>query len=107
MISARARIGIRNTNVEYSGKVTLICFGPEIKIMGVLTDISLDIDLLVEKNLAVTVHKFGVSSDGDLKLEFQNLENFDYLSEMVNYWSVYIVQMSLNSTFTDIAGHKN
>ncbi len=75
--------------------------------MGVLTDISLDIDLLVEKNLAVTVHKFGVSSDGDLKLEFQNLENFDYLSEMVNYWSVYIVQMSLNSTFTDIAGLKN
>lgn len=84
MISARARIGIRNTNVEYSGKVTLICFGPQIKIMGILTDISLEIDLTVERNLVVTVHTFKVSSDGNLKIEFQNLDNFDYLSEKVN-----------------------
>lgn len=83
MISARARIGIRNSNIEYSGKVTLFCFGPEIKILGTLTDISLDVDLFVEKNLVVNVNKFGVSSDGDLKLEFQNLETFDYLSEKV------------------------
>lgn len=87
MISARARIGIRNTNVEYSGKVTLLCFGPEIKITGILSDISLEVDLTAERNLAVTVHKFGVSSDGDLKLEFQNLESFDYLSEKVNFSS--------------------
>ncbi|XP_037037990.1 uncharacterized protein LOC119075616 [Bradysia coprophila] len=84
MISARARIGIRNTNVEYSGKVTLMCFGPQFKIMGILADISLDIDLVVEKNLVVTVNKFGVSSDGDLKLQFQNLDNFDYLPEKIS-----------------------
>ncbi|XP_037033643.1 uncharacterized protein LOC119072507 isoform X1 [Bradysia coprophila] len=84
IISTRARIGIRNTNVVYSGKVTLICFGPQIKIMGTLTDISLDIDLVVERNLVVTVNKFNVSSDGDLKLEFQNLENFDHLSEKIS-----------------------
>lgn len=85
MISAKARIGIRNANINYSGKVTVFCFGPPIKIIGTLTDISLDIDLSVEKNLVVTVNTFGVSSDGDLKLECQNLENFDYLSEKVNF----------------------
>lgn len=84
MISARARIGIQNANLEYSGKITLICFGPQIKIIGTVTDISLDIDLQVEKNLVVNVHKFGVSKNGDLKLEFRNLETFDYLSDKVN-----------------------
>lgn len=102
MISTRARIGIRNSNIEYSGKVTLFCFGPEIKIMGTLTDISLDVDLLVEKNLVVNVNKFGVSSDGDLKLEFQNLETFDYLSEKVIYVfsTVQIVRYFVVKTVT-------
>ncbi|XP_037033644.1 uncharacterized protein LOC119072507 isoform X2 [Bradysia coprophila] len=66
------------------GSINVICFGPQIKIMGTLTDISLDIDLVVERNLVVTVNKFNVSSDGDLKLEFQNLENFDHLSEKIS-----------------------
>lgn len=83
MIAARARIGIKNSILEYSGKITLVCFGPDIKVLGTLTDISLDIDLQVDKNLVVNVHKFGISSDGNLNLEFRDLGAFDYLSEKV------------------------
>jgi len=84
MISAKARIGIKNANVEYSGKITLICFGPQIHIIGTVTDISLDIELQVEKNLVVNVHKFEVSSEGDLKIESQDLGSFEYLSDKIS-----------------------
>lgn len=83
MISARARIGIKNSILEYSGKITLFCYGPDIKILGTLNDISIDIDLQVDKSLVVNVHKFGVSSDGNLNLEFEDLGTFDYLSQKV------------------------
>lgn len=98
MISAKARIGIRNSNVEYSGKVTLFCFGPQIQIKGTLTDVSLDVDLIVERNFAVNVNKFSVSSDGDLKLEIENLDSFDYLSEKVTAFCVRIKE-DRNETF--------
>lgn len=97
MITARARIGIQNASIDYSGKVTVFCFGPPIKIIGTMTDISLDIELFVDKNLAVTVNKFGVSNDGELKLEIQNIENFDYLSEKVGPQNQRF--LSIESTF--------
>lgn len=109
MISTRARIGIRNTNVEYSGKVTLMCLGPRIKIIGTLSDISLDIDLAVGNNLVATVNKFGVSRDGDLKLEFQNLENFEHLPDKVNLSILLLGEQLLTnqSLLSDIAGVEN
>lgn len=85
-ISARARFGIRNTNVEYGAKVTVVCFGPQCKIVGTLDDVSLEIELYADigaSNFIVTVNKFEVSKDGDFNVEIQNLGNFDYLSEQV------------------------